>query len=157
MITEIEEAVAAYLDAALDEDATLTAGTWNVKAATTVTAAPKAKTLIAVAATSVTQAFPQLVDAIIQIHVITPAEPVAVAQLATLFEQAVGRAFSTIETETVEADIATEINTRLSGWDGAGIYVTGWQPGRESTNFAPHFELKVGLVKVEEEDEEEDE
>lgn len=147
MITEIEEAVAAYLAAALDGDESLTAGTWSVKAATSVTAAPKAKTLIVVAASSVPQSFPQLLEAMIQVHVMTPAEPVAVAELATLFEQAVAKAFSTIDSETVEADIGEEIADRLAGWTGAGIYVTGWQTGRESANFAPYFEVKVGLVR----------
>jgi hypothetical protein len=149
MITEIEDAVAAYLAAAMDADETLTAGTWTVKAATSVTAAPKAKTLVVVAASSVPQSFPQLLEAMIHVHVMTPAEPVAVAELASLFEQAVARAFSTIDSATVEADIGEEIADRLTGWDGAGIYVTGWQSGRETANFAPHFEVKVGLVRSE--------
>lgn len=149
MITEIEEAVAAYLAAALDGDESLTAGMWSVKAATSVTAAPKAKTLIVVAASSVPQSFPQLLEAMIHVHVMTPAEPVAVAELATLFEQAVAKAFSTLDSETVEDDIGDEIAERLSGWAGAGIYVTGWQAGRESANFAPYFEIKVGLVRSE--------
>ena len=149
MITEIEEAIADYLRTKFQGDNTLTVDTYTVKPATSVTAAPKGgKTLVVVAAASVPQTFPQLLEAMIHIHVITPAEPAAVAAMGTLFEKAVARAFSTIDSPTVEADISAKITAHLPDWTGGGIYVTGWQPGRDAANFTPHFELKAGLVRI---------
>lgn len=148
MITEIENAVADYLREAFTADGTLTAGTWEVKPATSATAALKNKVCIVIAAASVPQTFPSLVEAMIHVHVITPAEPPAIAATATLFEKAVATAFSTIDSPTVEADIAEQLTERLPDWAGGGIYVTGWQAGREQSNFNPHFELKIGLVRA---------
>lgn len=149
MITEIETAVAVYLRDKFEADETLAADTWTVKPASSVTAAPKGgKSLIVVAAASVPQTWPQLKEAMIHIHVMTPAEPAEVAAMATLFEKAVARAFDPIDTPTVEADLGEKITERLPDWSSGGIHVTGWQPGRDAANFTPHFELKAGLVRT---------
>lgn len=148
MISEIEAAVAAYLSAQFAADESLTAGTWEVKPATAVTAAAKNKGLIAVAAASAPQIHPKLLEAMVHIHVSTPAEPASMAGLHSLFERAVARAFSADDNPTVEADIAEQITERLPDWGGGGIFATGWQAGREQVNFNPHYELKVGLVRT---------
>lgn len=148
MITEIEEAVAAYLRERFTADGTLTAGTWEVKAATSVTAASQNKALISIAAASAPQTWPSLLNVMVHIHVITPAEPASLAAEATKFEQAVARAFSSIDRPTVDAEIATKLHARLPDWEGGGIAPKGWQAGRETESFGPHFELELGLVRA---------
>lgn len=162
MITEIETALAEYLTDALDADTALgTAITaarvtdtalpdpaWVAKAATSQGAAPKNKTLVAVAAASSPQIFDELRNVIVHVHIMTPAEPAALGGLHTHFEQAIERAFSAIDTPTVADDIGDAITARLTDWDGGGIVAKGWQPGREGGAYAPHFEVEIGLVRA---------
>lgn len=148
MITEIETAIADYLRAAFTANETLDGAAWEVKPATSVTAAPKNKVLVIVAAPEVPHSHPALALAMIHIYVSTPAEPPAIAATATLFEQAVVRAFSILDVPTVEADIAELLAVSLPDWSSGGIVVKGWQTGREQNNFNPHFALECGLYRV---------
>jgi hypothetical protein len=149
MITEIEVAVADYLRPILAADGTLTADTWRVSPATAGPAAPQSKTLILVSAQSAPQTFPQLVEAMVDIVVVTPGDVADLVAMHSLFEQAVDNAFSEIvRGGTVASGIATQITGRLPAWQGGGIYVSGWQPGREDRNLTPHFAVKIGLVRV---------
>jgi hypothetical protein len=149
MIAEIEAAVADYLRDTLTLDDTLTDDTWRVSPATAGPAAPKSKALIVVTAQSAPQTFPQLVEAMIEVTVVTPADVTALAAMHTLFEQAVDNAFSEIVHDgEVASNIGTELTARLPDWQGGGIAVTGWQTGREETNYTPSFSLKVGLVRI---------
>ena len=149
MIAEIEAAVADYLRDILTLDGTLAADTWRVSPATTVTKAPVSKTLVVVTAQSAPQTFEQLVEAMVEITVVTPADVPALAAAHTLCEQAVSNAFSEIvQGGDVATGIAAEITARLPAWQSGGIYVTGWQSGREDTSFTPSFAVKVGLVRI---------
>lgn len=162
MITEIETALAEYLTDVLVADTALgTAITaarvtdtalpdpaWTARAATSQGSAPKNKTLVAVAAAASPQVYDELRNVIVHIHIMTPAEPVALGGLHTHFEQAIERAFSAIDTPTVADDIGDAISARLSDWDGGGIVAKGWQPGREGGAYAPHFEVEIGLVRA---------
>jgi phosphoserine aminotransferase len=148
MIAETEAAVADYLRDKLTADESLATGTWQVLPATTVTTAPKSKALIVVAAQSVPQSFPSLIEAMIEVTVVSPADVSALATAHTLAEQAVANAFSTIEHDDVASTISSEITARLADWEGAGIYVTGWQSGRSGSEYTPHFTVKVGVRRV---------
>lgn len=162
MITEIETAIAAYLTDVLGADTALVAAIaaarvsdtalpeqlWVAKAATSTSAAPKNKTLVAVAAAASPHVFDSLRNILVHIHVMTPAEPASLGGLQTHFEQAIERAFSEIDTPTAVADIAQAVHVRLPEWNGGGFVSKGWQPGREGVAFAPHFEAEIGLVRA---------
>lgn len=155
MITNLEEAVAATIEAALDEDATIAAVPYVVWASTTRDEVPGNKSVIAVRLQQGDRSMVALIDAVAEIFVATPANnedtPISGHRL---LEQAVDRVFSpgtTIGTgeaeKTVAAYLSDEIEARIVGYTGGGFFNEGWQPGRDDTAFQPALRVKIGAVR----------
>lgn len=155
MITDIEEAVAAVVTAALDADATLTGVPYEVRASTTRAEVPGNASVVAVRVQQGDRRMVALVDVIAEIFVATPShnEDTSLANHRKV-EQAVERVFSpgtTIgeaeEEQTIGEALIEQIESRLDGYSGGGFFNEGWQPGREDTMWMPSLRVKIGVVR----------
>lgn len=155
MITDLEDAVAAVVEAVLSEDAALSAVDYVVRSSTTREEVPGNASVIAVRVQQGDRSMVALIDAIAEIFVATPAnnEDTPLAN-HRLLEKAVDRVFApgTIlgeggDEETIAQALATEIETRIDGYTGGGFFNEGWQPGREDTYFQPSLRVKIGAVR----------
>lgn len=153
MITDLEDAVAATVTAALAEDATVTAIPYSVWSSTTREEVPGDRTVVAVRVQQGDRSMVALVDAIAEIFVATPANNASTSIAShRAMEKAVDRVFSPGTTigeapVTVAAYLSTEIEARLDGYTGGGFFNEGWQPGRDDTNFQPTLRVKIGAVR----------
>ena len=152
MITDLEEAVAATITAALALDDSIAAVPYVVWASTTRSEVPGNKTVVAVRVQQGDRSMVALLDGVAEIFVATPAnnEDTSIAG-HKLMEKAVDRVFSP-NTEigegiTVAAYLSDEIEDRLTGYTGGGFFNEGWQPGRDDTNFQPTLRIKIGAVR----------
>jgi hypothetical protein len=155
MITDLEEAVAAVITAALADDASIAAVPYVVRSSTTREEVPGNASVIAVRMQQGDRTMVALLDGIAEIFVATPAnnEETSVAG-HRLLEQALDRVFSpgtTIGEDEAEQSIAAalsdEIEARITGYTGAGFFNQGWQPAREETYFQPSLTVKIGAVR----------
>lgn len=151
MITGLEEAVVALLDAALAEDTTISAVPYAVIAATSRTEAPGDRTVVAVRVSQGERSMVALVDAIAEIIVGTPAKNEATSVAShQLMEAAVDRVFSpgaTVDGDAIKDALAAAIEANVEGYTGAGFFNQGWQPGREDTSWIPYLSVKVGAMR----------
>ena len=152
MITDLEEAVAATITAALALDATIAAVPYVVWASTTRSEVPGNKTVVAVRVQQGDRSMVALIDAVAEVFVATPAnnESTSIAS-HKLMEKAVDRIFSPGteigEGITVAAYLSTAIEAAIAGYTGGGFFNEGWQPGRDDTNFQPTLRVKIGAVR----------
>lgn len=155
MITDLEEAVAATITAALAEDETISAVPYVVRASTTRAEVPGDRSVVAVRVQQGDRSIVALIDAVAEIIVGTPAnnEDTSIAG-HKLVEKAVDRVFSpgtTIGTgddeKTVTVYLSDEIEDRIDGYTGGGFFNEGWSPGRDDTNFLPVLRVKIGAVR----------
>ena len=155
MITDLEEAVAAVVEAVMAEDTSLAGVPYVVRASTTREEVPGNASVVAVRLQQGERTMVALFDGIAEIFVATPAnnEETSVAG-HRLLEQALDRVFSpgtTIGEDEAEQSIAEAISAaieaRITGYTGAGFFNQGWQPGREETYFQPSLSVKIGAVR----------
>lgn len=151
MITDLEDAVAAVVTAALAEDATIAAVPYVVRSSTTREEVPGDRSVVAVRVQQGDRSMVALLDGIAEIFVMTPAynENTSLTN-HRLMERAVERIFSpgtTVDGETVAVALVSAIEARLVGYTGGGFYNEGWTPGREDTGWAPSLRVKVGAVR----------
>jgi hypothetical protein len=151
MITGLEEAVAAVIEAALAEDDTIAAVPYVVVPATTREEVPGNKTIVAVRLSQGDRTMVELIDAIAEIIVGTPAKSESTSIAShKLMEQAVDRVFSPgamIGEVTIKAALSTAIAAKVDGYLGGGFFNQGWQPGREDTSWVPYLAVKIGAVR----------
>jgi hypothetical protein len=156
MITEIENAVAAVVEAALAEEPQLAGVPYVVRATTTREEVPGDRSTVAVRVVQAPRTMHALIDAEVEIVVGTPSQNEATSVANhSLVEAAVDRIFvrdRTIgedEDETpVEEALSVEIAARIPGYDGAGFFNRGWTPGREDTAWQPALAVLVGAKRV---------
>lgn len=155
MITDLEDAVAAVVTAALGEDATITAVPYVVRSSTTAAEVPGDRSVVAVRMQQGDRSMVALLDGVAEIFVATPSqnEGTSVAN-HRLMERAVERVFSPGTTigegageKTIAVALADEIESRLTGYTGGGFFNEGWQPGREETMWMPSLRVKVGAAR----------
>jgi hypothetical protein len=155
MITDLEEAVAAVVTAALAEDSTLTGVPYTVRASTTREVVPGNASVVAVRMQQGDRTMAALIDAVAEIFVATPQanEDVSVTSHKKV-ERAVELVFSpgTVigedeEEMTIAEALAAEIEARIPGYTGGGFFNQGWGPGSEDTHWMPALRVKIGAVR----------
>lgn len=155
MITDLEDAVAAVVTAALAEDTTIAAVPYVVRSSTTKTPVPGNASVVGVRVQQGDRTLVALLDGVAEIFVMTPSqnENTNVAN-HRLLERAVERIFSpgtTIgegdEQQTVGEALTAQIEARMTGYTGGGFFNEGWQPGHDDTMWMPSLRVKVGAVR----------
>lgn len=155
MITDLEEAVASVVRAAMLEDTSIAAVPYTVRSSTTRDVEPGNASVIAVRLQQGDRTMASLFESIVEIFVATPAnnEDTSVAG-HKLLEQAVERVFSpgtTVGTgaslKTISAALSDAIEAQVVGYTGGGFFNEGWTPAREDTAWTPSLRVKVGAVR----------
>jgi hypothetical protein len=170
MITAIEQAVAAVVDAALAEESGLAEVPYVVRGSTTREEVPGDRSVVAVRVAQAPRQMLSLIDAELEIVVGTPAQSDATSVAGhALVEAAVDRVFHGDRTigegeheQSIDERLSDEIAARLPDYIGGGFFNRGWTPGREDTAWLPSLSVLVGAYRpdieigVEDEDEDDD-
>lgn len=143
MIPQIEDAVSSFLAARLATP--LAAVAHSVRPATSLEALPEDRIVIIARGADMPRLTvnDDLYDAQLEILVMTPLVNGVTKANHALAMKSVGEAFvAANETELNAAVVAA-----LPGFHCGGFFASGWQPGREDTQWLPHFNVKIGVAK----------
>jgi hypothetical protein len=155
MITDLEDAVAAVVRAAMLEDASIAAVPYVVRSSRSRETVPGNASVIGVRIQQGDRSMISLFDGIAEIFVNTPINNEDTSMAGhQLLEQAVERVFSpgTVvgedeEEKSIAAALSDAIEAHVSGYTGGGFFNEGWTPASEETYWAPSLRVKIGAVR----------